>query len=62
MAIKVADPLPPLVEKDVTISHNDMLMIKEIKDKVGHLTAVRVTRKFADCGLKSAHDFVFSLK
>jgi len=44
--------------KNVTITHHDALLIKEISEKVGPIAAMRALRWLANCSLTSAKDFV----
>lgn len=61
MAIIIADAPEQAPETDVMMMHNDMLMIKRIKDKGLYIDAIKITRMFAKVSLKTAKEFVDKL-
>lgn len=61
MTISVKRPLNLEPDPDVQIEHTDMLLIKRIRNEIGLIEAIKVTRWLTKASLKESKQFVDSL-
>lgn len=61
MPITVLPPVQPSTTQNFIISHEESELIKKNLTAFGMIAAVRITRAFAKCDLKTAVDYVNSL-
>lgn len=61
MTITVLPPVQPSTTQNFIISHEESELIRKNCIHFGKVAAVRITRAFAKCDLKTAYDYVNSL-
>ena len=61
MVIKVDAPVTP-VEQQFRMSFEESVLVDKIFVALGRVAAIRVTRAFTKCDLRSAYMYVNSLK
>lgn len=61
MAITIAAE-PTKAEENVEVNYNDATLIKKIKDQLGMIEAIRVTRWLTKASLLASKEFVENLK